>query len=202
MQTDTDRPVPEDGKRARAKAANRDAILSAARDVFARIGYDAASVRDIIRETSLASGTFYNYFRSKEEVFEALTDDSVQRFRPSLEKVRRTAKNFHDYVEAAYTAYFRFLADEMKRNHGAGGLPQIRTDTPGQQAIFEEIRADIKAAHTRGELRDTDIGFFTAACIGMARDVGERMMKRRPIDPDAAARFCCDAVLGMIGKPD
>ena len=55
----------EPGKRARSKAANRRAILAAGRRVFARIGYEATTVRDIIRETDLASGTFYNYFKSK-----------------------------------------------------------------------------------------------------------------------------------------
>src|SRR5262249_45547626 len=65
------------GKRERTKAANRTAILAAARKVFAQLGYEAATVRDIIRGTDLASGTFYNYFRSKEEVFEALADDGA-----------------------------------------------------------------------------------------------------------------------------
>ena len=50
------------------KAQNRDTILAAARSVFAEMGFAAASVRDIIRATPLASGTFYNYFKSKEEV--------------------------------------------------------------------------------------------------------------------------------------
>src|SRR4029079_16907220 len=68
------------GKRERAKAANREAILVATRRVFAQLGYDAATVRDIIRGTELASGTFYNYFRSKEEVYEALADDGAARF--------------------------------------------------------------------------------------------------------------------------
>ena len=68
------------GKRERTKVANRQAILAAARRVFAQLGYDAATVRDIIRGTELASGTFYNYFRSQEEVFEALADDSARRF--------------------------------------------------------------------------------------------------------------------------
>ena len=35
------------GKRERTKQANRAAILEAARDVFAEIGYGAASVRDV-----------------------------------------------------------------------------------------------------------------------------------------------------------
>src|SRR5205085_12006715 len=37
------------GKRERNKAANRAAILSAAREVFADIGYGASSIRDIVR---------------------------------------------------------------------------------------------------------------------------------------------------------
>ena len=188
----------EDGKRARTKAANRDAILAAARQVFARIGYDAASVRDIIRETSLASGTFYNYFRSKEDIFEALTDDSIARFRPRLRQVRDRARDFRSYVEGAYQAYFEFVVDEAANSAGPGGAHNmLRLDTPGQQAIFEELRGDLKAAHARGDLPDTDIGFFTAACIGIAREVGDRMLKRRPLDTAAAARFCTEAVLAM-----
>ncbi|MEL6830116.1 MAG: TetR/AcrR family transcriptional regulator, partial [Pseudomonadota bacterium] len=46
-------PPIEGGKRARAKELNRQAILDAARIVFARLGYDACSIRDIIRETDL-----------------------------------------------------------------------------------------------------------------------------------------------------
>ena len=122
------------GKRARAKEANRQAILDAARTVFARIGYEAANIRDIIRETDLASGTFYNYFKSKEEVFEALANDSVKRFRPMLQKVREEAKDLETYLYAAFGAYFSFLAEE---NDDAiqGGAPHmslngVRSDTP------------------------------------------------------------------------
>ena len=63
------------GKREQTKVANRQAILDAAREVFGELGYETATVRDIIRRTGLAAGTFYNYFRSKEEVFAALADD-------------------------------------------------------------------------------------------------------------------------------
>ena len=46
--------APVAGKREATKAANRAAILAAARMVFADIGFGAASVRDIIRRTDLA----------------------------------------------------------------------------------------------------------------------------------------------------
>src|SRR5512147_416523 len=89
------------GKRERTKVANRQAILVAARRTFAQLGYDAATVRDIIRGTDLASGTFYNYFRSKEEVFEALADDGAARFKPILRAARERAKSFEDYLRTA-----------------------------------------------------------------------------------------------------
>src|SRR5215475_8911119 len=97
------------GKRERTKAANRQAILAAARNVFAQLGYEGATVRDIIRGTDLASGTFYNYFRSKEEVAEALADDGAHRFRPILRDIREHATTFEDYLNTSLVAYFEFL---------------------------------------------------------------------------------------------
>ena len=82
--------------------------------MFAQLGYDAATVRDIIRGTELASGTFYNYFRSKEEVFEALADDGARRFRPLLRAAREKAKTFEEYLHTAFLAYFRFLVEDNR----------------------------------------------------------------------------------------
>ena len=46
------------GRREQNKAENRAALLKAARSVFSEMGYGAAGVRDIVRRTDLASGTF------------------------------------------------------------------------------------------------------------------------------------------------
>src|SRR5581483_3656078 len=44
-------------RRELTKTQNRETILAAARQVFAELGFAAATVRDIIRATPLASGT-------------------------------------------------------------------------------------------------------------------------------------------------
>ena len=62
-------------RRQRIKQQNRQFILDAARQVFAEQGYGAATIRDIIRATPLAAGTFYNYFTSKDDVRRALEAD-------------------------------------------------------------------------------------------------------------------------------
>src|ERR1051326_802363 len=103
---------PIRGKREQTKVANRQAILDAAREVFGELGYDTATVRDIIRRTGLAAGTFYNYYRSKEEVFAALADDGARRFNPILKALRAEGLGFEVFVEKAIVAYFEFIADE------------------------------------------------------------------------------------------
>ena len=71
------------GRREQNKAENRAALLKAARTVFADMGYGAAGVRDIVWRTDLASGTFYNYFKDKSEIFEAVVREM------SVELMRR-----------------------------------------------------------------------------------------------------------------
>ena len=195
-------PVARMGKRALAKEANRRAILDAARLVFARIGYDAANIRDIIRETNLASGTFYNYFKSKEEVFEAIANDSVKRFRPLLQQVREEAQDLESYLRAAYGAYFNFLAEDNDQAIAAGtphmSLIGVRVDTPEMQTVSEEIRADLEIVMDKIGLGHLDSDYVTAAAIGIAREMGDHMLKRRPVDAAGASDFATKLMLAGI----
>lgn len=191
------------GKRASTKAANRRAILQAGRQVFARIGYEATTVRDIIRETELASGTFYNYFKSKEEVFEAIAQDSTHRFRDRLADVRARALSLEDYMEHAYRAYFGFIARENEEAIARGAphiaLIGVRVDTPEMQAVAQEIRADLEEVLLKqGAAPAVDTEYLTAAAIGIAREVGDYMLKRRPVDVEGATRFAYTLLLSGL----
>jgi AcrR family transcriptional regulator len=50
----------------------RQQILERARDVFARKGYYAATIDDIVAAAGVARGTFYLYFHDKRSIFEEL----------------------------------------------------------------------------------------------------------------------------------
>ncbi|MCG8477492.1 MAG: TetR/AcrR family transcriptional regulator [Spirochaetales bacterium] len=52
----------------------RDEIITTARTLFLSRGYDTCTIVDIIDAIGIAKGTFYHYFRSKEELLEALTE--------------------------------------------------------------------------------------------------------------------------------
>src|ERR1700733_15407638 len=96
------------GKREQTKAQNRQMILEAARGVFADLGYGATTVRDIIRATSLASGTFYNYFQSKEEVFQAIHDESALRIRPRLREERAEAGSIDEFISGMFRTFLEY----------------------------------------------------------------------------------------------
>lgn len=190
----------QSGKRERAKAANRQAILDAARRVFFEMGYETATVRDIIRGTDLAAGTFYNYFKSKEEVFEALADDGARRFKPILRQVREHATSFEDYLERAVLEYFRFLVEERKKSGapGADRGPHVRADTPETIAVYDEVRAGVHDAIARGLAPPVDDAYLASACIGIAQEVGHAMMMRTPPDIEGAARFTTGLILSGL----
>ena len=194
------------GKREQTKVQNRQAILDAAREVFGELGYETATVRDIIRRTGLAAGTFYNYYRSKEEVFAALADDGARRFAPVLKQLRAETRDFESFVRAAIAAYFEVLADEhrswMARRPAGEPHLHIQGETPEMAAVFAEVRDALAeaVADRKGPMADPD--YMAAACIAIARDVGDRMLERRPIDARGAADFAVAMILnGLKGLP-
>ena len=52
-------------------------ILDAAEKLFAERGYEAATVNDILNAVKIAKGTFYYYFKSKEDVLDALIEKRI-----------------------------------------------------------------------------------------------------------------------------
>jgi AcrR family transcriptional regulator len=189
------------GKRERTKAANRAAILRAAREVFSDIGYGAASVRDVIRRTDLASGTFYNYFPDKEAVLRALVDEIAVGARARVRTARAEATTLEAFVADGFRAYFAFLAQDpqtvslMRRNAGT-----IRTlfDEPALGAGIVELREDLDAGVAAGLLPGHDTGLMAAAMVGAAIEVGLEMVAREPIDVEAAAAVVTSVFVGAF----
>lgn len=190
------------GKREQTKVANRQAILDAAREVFGELGYDSSTVRDIIRRTGLAAGTFYNYYRSKEEVFAALADDGAKRFAPILKSLRGKGYSFEEFVHRAISAYFGFIAEEQRtwveRRPAGEPHPHVQGETPEMAAVFAEIRDALAEdiAERQGPFADPD--YMAAACIAIARDVGDKMLERRPVDTEGATKFAVSMILGGL----
>jgi AcrR family transcriptional regulator len=61
------------------KARTRAQLIDAAATVFARRGFAAASLDDVADEAGLTKGAVYSNFESKQELFQAVIDDRLNR---------------------------------------------------------------------------------------------------------------------------
>ena len=68
------RNEPRRSLREETRAAVRVAILQAAKSVFGSQGFQAAKMSDIAQTAGVAAGTLYNYFTSKEEIFQHIVE--------------------------------------------------------------------------------------------------------------------------------
>lgn len=197
------RPHSSVGKRATNRASNRDAILMAARHVFAEQGFGGTTVRDIIRRTELASGTFYNYFDSKEAVFEALSVEVGEDLRGRLAEARARASDFESFIESSYLTYFTYYADNpldhavMRSNRGRQG-DNINMQGPQVKAGLAEMREDIERAMAAGMIGQINAAYVTAAIGGIAFAILDEMMAEATPDPQAAAQFATQLILDGI----
>jgi len=189
------------GKRAATKAQNRSIILAAAHDVFAELGYDVTTVRDIIRRTPLASGTFYNYYPDKESIFRAVVEESMRHARERLRRERRAARTFEEFVTTAYRTYFTYIAEDratfelMRRNADA---IRALTEIPEFNAGPLEVLEDTRDAIARGLIKGVDAEFLAGSMAAVAIELGIQMVRRDPIDVAFTTRFASALFLGSI----
>jgi AcrR family transcriptional regulator len=189
------------GKRDRNKAANRAAILDAARRVFLTRGYEAVTIRDVVRATELASGTFYNYFRSKQDLLRSLVEDYVQDLTAELRRVRGAARSLDEFVHGAYLAAFTRIARDpalvhlMMRNEPA--VRSLYADTV-MGLSTRALREDIEDAMRRGILPPLDAECLAAALFGAGYEMGRILAASPKKDPAAAAAFATRLFLGGV----
>jgi AcrR family transcriptional regulator len=158
------------------------------------LGFATATVRDIIRATPLASGTFYNYFKSKEEVYQALRDEVALKVRPRLREARRSANSREEFLASSFRTFFQFVAEN--RCHTQPVPERFRMDSPEVLAGFAELREDIAAAMARGLLPSTDEGALGAALTGVAFELADRV--KAGANVEATARFATALFLGGL----
>lgn len=103
------------GRREANKLAVRDALRTAAAQLFAQRGYEATTVRDIARAAMVTERTFYRYFGSKD----GLIAEGYLRWLAALQSAiadRPAAETMPSAVRAAMIS----VARESSRSHGSG----------------------------------------------------------------------------------
>nr|WP_279538045.1 TetR/AcrR family transcriptional regulator [Paenibacillus turpanensis] len=92
-------------------------MVQAARELFMEKGYEKTSVNDIIQRLNVAKGTFYHYFKTKDEIADAVIQAEIESSIPALKKI--AAKNDIDAVEKM-TAVIQLITEAVTVHYKDG----------------------------------------------------------------------------------
>jgi len=87
----------------------RDALFQAAAEIVGEYGYIDASITRITQRASLAQGTFYNYFASRQEIFDELLPVLGAKMLVHIRQHVSGANSFLEREERSFRAFFSFL---------------------------------------------------------------------------------------------
>lgn len=93
-------------KKRRSREQTRQKLLDSALQVFARHGYERATVDEIVREAGFSKGAFYVHFETKEDLFWEMLQERIdaqqQMFRQTLDPSQSVAENERRILEQAF----------------------------------------------------------------------------------------------------
>lgn len=190
-------------KRERNNIRNREQIVAAARESFCELGFGASTVRDIMRRSDLASGTFYNYFDDKESVLREIVLNFAAKVRERVHQARMEARTLDELIRSAFHATFtlhcedRLLVTLLARN--AGEVHELIATNVMDPAI-RDLADDLKARAGEFGITGLDLDGFAHAGVALANEFGNRLIQSRPFDIDGTADFVTDLMLGGIER--
>lgn len=193
-------------RRADLKAENRAKLLDAARKVFAEKGLGAATARDIVRETDLATGTFYNYFDDKEDAFRAVLGDFLAEARVAAREQRlRPGVGVEERIYNAYRAYFELavadpqMFEVLRRNADTISMMGEGLFTEAASELAEDMEQWVDEGQLPPGVAEW-LPYVARSLAGGAFQIAAHMADEGVSDVGAAARFCTRVLLdGLRG---
>jgi AcrR family transcriptional regulator len=155
--------------------------MESALGVFARNGYERATVDEIVREAGFSKGAFYVHFEAKEDIFWAMLEERLahqqEAFREALDINVPVAQNLQTILRSLFA---------------------LNQDDPLWSALFMEFVAH---AARNGKMRDKLAGMYgswRAFAVEMLTRGGEAGLVRKDLDADFLASVIIAVVEGSI----
>lgn len=106
--------VPSPVRRQPRSRATRKQLIDAAREIFARDGFELARLEDIAAAAGRTRGAFYVHFQDKEDVFFAIFEEDLARDREEIRLRLRSASSREERIEGL-SIYLAELLKDRKR---------------------------------------------------------------------------------------
>jgi AcrR family transcriptional regulator len=148
--------------------ATRAAILDAAHDVFKTMGYYGSSISEITRRCGVSMGTFYQYFKSKEQVFLELNDLIISRFSVKAESLPLSSLDLAGRLREVIQLLYHHCKENFAFHRILGESELIDRVTIGYyESIARYYRNFIRQEAQFGNFRPLDPNMVAYGLIGI-----------------------------------
>ena len=169
-------------------------LLDAAVRVFARKGFHSSRVGDIAEEAGVAHGLLYHYFKSKDQVLEAVFHENWSILVARIESVEETDEPAADqirHIAAIVLRTWLHLPDVVRVVIQEFGRSPELGERIGELTLpIDALRRVIARGIERGEFRkDIDPAFAATVVYGSIDELLTAwVLGRLPSDEEAVAR--------------
>ena len=189
---------------AESKQATRERFLRAGIEVFTTLGLEAATIRDIVKASGLAQGSFYNHFASKEEVFDAVVEPLVADVRARVGAAHAAATEAETFVRGGFQAYLSVLAQHpgalplVERN-----LTRFRTHMEASGSflgLVDDIVRRLEEGQQRGWFGAFPAEWMAWSMVATGVEVVLQAERRGALDLEAVTDFLVALFLPAVAR--
>lgn len=159
------RPSPDvgPGLRELKKLDKRQRIRAAARELFSKLGYEAATLRQIARRAHVGLGTLFNYADDKRDLIFLIYNEELDAIAARAAEAAATHHTVIDQLTAFFRVYYRELGRELNLSRIL--LQELTFYSHGKQAaqfqnhrqrLVGRVETLVRAAQASGMLRSDE----------------------------------------------
>lgn len=169
-------------RRERQKEVLREEILDAARELFAKEGYDSVSMRKVAEKIEYSPTTIYLYFKDKSDLLFSLCEETFEKLLHNFEEITKHSTDPVECLEIGLCNYIRFGLTHP--NHYKVAF-MSRPEDLSLEDISRFISPDSMGTKAYLHLRD-----IVAECI--------KQKKFKELDPELVAQSLWLASHGVV----
>ena len=192
-------------KRQIKKKLNRESIVFASRKVFTEKGLDSSNVREIVSAAGLGSGTFYNYFDDKVEVFLVIINRLINEFSSYIIPEINKAKTFDELVNIAFKSWFNWISNDeenyifFKNNKKyILDLKWLSQNSKEYQNFNKRLLEVALSMSKIIKFPQNDISLMVTSVIAVSVSLGDELFERPEIQPSEASTFATKLFLNGL----
>jgi len=121
-------------RREREKLDRRNAILTAAQDIFWEKGYEA-TMDEIADKVELSKPTLYLYFKNKDDLYASIALDGFETLKETFRQVVESGLGVEDKVRAMYRGFITFTMEHKQVSR----ITEFVLSETGRKSVSEEL---------------------------------------------------------------